>query len=332
MRYPRLGATGMRVSEAILGTSGASELLDEETFTAVVHAALDGGIAAFDTADAYDGGLAEQWLGKTLGTRRDRVVISTKVGMRVGATAAEHGAAWHGPDVAAVRAGIGPNDRGLSRRYVIAAAEASLRRLRTDWIDLYQIHQWDPHTPIDETLEALGDLVQSGKVRYVGCSRLAAWQLHYALGRSDVLGLPRFASMQIAYNPLARQCEAEVLEACATGSVGALCFSVFAGGVLGGLYSRADAPPPGTRLDKRPAYVSRYWNDAAFDVVDGMQKLGAELGLSPAQLALAWVLGRPGVNAAIVGADSPGQVTELLGVLERGLTSDEHARLDALTS
>jgi aryl-alcohol dehydrogenase-like predicted oxidoreductase len=115
MRYPRLGATGMRISEAILGTSGASELLDQQTFTSVVHAALDGGIAAFDTADAYDGGLDEEWLGKALGTRRDRVVISTKVGMRVGATAAEHGAAWHGPDVAAVRAGIGPNDRGLSR-------------------------------------------------------------------------------------------------------------------------------------------------------------------------------------------------------------------------
>src|SRR5262249_9165107 len=153
--------------------------------------------------------------------RRDRVVISTKVGMRVGATAVEHAAPWHGPDAASVRSGIGPNDRGLSRKYVVGAAEASLRRLGTDYIDLYQIHQWDPYTAIDETLEALRDLITAGKVRYIGCSRLAAWQLHYALGRSDVLGLPRFVSMQIAYNPLARECEHDVLEACAVGSVGA---------------------------------------------------------------------------------------------------------------
>jgi 1-deoxyxylulose-5-phosphate synthase len=330
LRYPRLGATGLRISEVILGTSGAQELLDEATFTEMVHAALDRGVAAFDTADAYDGGFAEQWLGRALGARRDGVVISTKVGLRVGATAAEHGAAWAGPDARLVRQGIGPNDRGLSRKHVIAAAEASLRRLGTDYIDLYQIHQWDQDTPIDETLEGLGRLIDSGKVRYIGCSRLAAWQLHYALGRSAVLGLPGFVSMQLAYSVLARQCEAEALAACAAGSVGVLAFSVLAGGVLGGQYARGERPPAGTRLDKRPAYVARYWNDGAFEVVDGLRKLGAELGRSPAQLALAWVLGRPAVNAAIVGADSAAQVTELLEVTERRLTPDERERLEAV--
>jgi aryl-alcohol dehydrogenase-like predicted oxidoreductase len=330
MRYPRLGATGMRISEIILGTSGAVELFDEATFTEIIHAGLDCGVTAFDTADAYDGGAAEQWLGRALGARRDDVVISTKAGLRVGATAVEHGAAWHGPDAESVRRGIGPNDRGLSRKHLMAAAEASLRRLGTDYIDLYQIHQWDPYAPMDETLEALSSLIDAGKVRYIGCSRLAAWQLHYALGRSAVLGLPGFVSMQVPYSMLARQCEAEVLEACEFGSVGVLAFSVFAGGMLGGLYPRGASPAPETRLDKRPAYLARYWNEHAFDVVDRLRKLGADLRCSPAQLALAWVLARPTVNAAIVGADSAAQVTELAEVAERGLAPDELAQLDAV--
>jgi 1-deoxyxylulose-5-phosphate synthase len=330
LRYPRLGSTGMRISELILGTSGAEELLDEATFTGIVHAALDRGVVTFDTADAYDGGAAEQWLGRALGARRADVVISTKVGLRVGANAAEHGAAWHGPDARSVRAGIGPNDRGLSRKHLIAAAEASLRRLGTDYIDLYQIHQWDPYAPVDETLDTLNRLIDSGKVRYIGCSRLAAWQLHYALGRSAILGLPGFVSMQLAYSVLARQCEQEVLDACAAGSVGVLAFSVLAGGMLGGLYARGERPRPGTKLDKRPAYLARYWNDGAFEVVDGLRKLGAELGRTPAQLALAWVLARPTVNAAIVGADSVAQVTELVDVLDRRLAPDELAQLDAV--
>jgi 1-deoxyxylulose-5-phosphate synthase len=330
LRYPRLGATGMRISEIVLGTAGAAELISEPTFQEVIHAALDRGVAAFDTADAYDGGVAEQWLGRALAGRRDSVVISTKVGLRVGADAVEHGAAWHGPDAKSVRSGIGPNDRGLSRKHVIAAAEASLRRLATDYIDLYQVHQWDPDTPVDETLEALSSLVGSGKVRYIGCSRLAAWQLHLALGRSAVLGLPRFESMQVSYSMLARECEDEVLPACAAGSVGVLAFSVMAGGVLGGLYPRGGSPAPGTRLDRRPAYRARYWNDAAFDVVDGLRQLGAQWGRTPAQLALAWMLARPGVNAAIVGADSAAQVLELAGVLERRLAPDELGQLDAL--
>jgi 1-deoxyxylulose-5-phosphate synthase len=329
LRYPRLGGTGMRISELILGTSGAVELLDEPAFREVIHAGLDCGVTAFDTADAYDGGAAEQWLGRALGARRDDVVISTKAGLRVGATAVEHGAAWRGPDASSVRRGIGPNDRGLSRKHLIAAAEASLRRLATDYIDLYQIHQWDPYAPMDETLEALSSLIVAGKVRYIGCSRLAAWQLHYALGRSAVLGLPGFVSMQVPYSVLARQCEGEVLEACAFGSVGVLAFSVLAGGMLGGQYPRGERPAPGTRLDKRPAYLARYWNEHAFDVVDALRKLGADLRLSPAQLALAWVLGQPAVNAAIVGADSAQQVTELADVLEHRPAADDLALLDA---
>lgn len=183
---------------------------------------------------------------------------------------------------------------------------------------------------MDETLDALGRLADAGKVRYVGCSRLAAWQLHYALGRSAGLGLPGFVSMQVTYSILARECEEEVLPACAAGSVGVLAFSVMAGGVLGGLYPRSRTPAPGTRLGQRPAYRARYWNEAAFDVVDGLRKLGGSLGLTPAQLALAWVLARPGVNAAIVGADSAAQVSELLEVAERRLTPAEHELLDAL--
>jgi 1-deoxyxylulose-5-phosphate synthase len=323
LRYPRLGGTGMRISEVIVGSAGAGEVVGQAAFTAMIHAALDHGVASFDTADAYNDGVAEQWLGRALGARRDSVVVSTKAGLRVGGSAVEHGAAWTGPDARSVRQGVGPNDRGLSRKHLIAAAEASLRRLGTDYIDLYQIHQWDPDTPVDETLDALSRLIDAGKVRYVGCSRLAGWQLHYALGRSAVLGLPPFVSMQVSYSMLTRECEAEVLPACAAGGVGVLAFSVMAGGMLGGLYQRGSTPAPGTRLDRRPAYRALYWNDAAFDLVDGLRQLGQSLGRTPAQLALAWALTRPGVNAAIVGADSAAQVSELLEVAERRLTAEE---------
>jgi aryl-alcohol dehydrogenase-like predicted oxidoreductase len=332
MRYPRLGPSALRISEITLGTSGAGEVVGEEMFAANVAAALERGIATFDTADAYDDGLAETWLGRAVRSRRDEVVICTKVGLRVGATAIEHGSSWTGPDADAFRRGIGPNDRGLSRKHVISACEASLRRLGTDYIDLYQIHQWDPDAPLDETLGALADLVHAGKVRYIGCSRLAAWQLHQALGRSAVLQLPAFMSMQVAYSLLARQPERELLDACTAGPVGVLAFSVFAGGMLSEEYERGAAPAAGTRLAARPAYVSRYWTSSAFDFVEKVRDLGTRLGRTTAQLALAWVLSRPNVNAAIVGVDRPDHVRALLDVVDHPLTADELAELDALAA
>jgi len=330
LRYPRLGPSALRVSEVILGTSGAGEVVGEETFAANVAVALERGVATFDTADAYDGGLAETWLGRALQSRREEVVICTKVGLRVGATPIEHGAPWTGPDADSFRRGIGPNDRGLSRKHVISACEASLRRLGTDYIDLYQVHQWDPDAPLDETLTALADLVHSGKVRYIGCSRLAAWQLHQALGRSAALGLPAFVSMQVAYSALARQPERELFDACAAGSVGVLAFSVFAGGMLSGEHERGAAPAPGTRLAVRPAYVSLYWKASAFDLVDKLRDLGARLGRTTAQLALAWVLSQPSVNAVIVGVDAPHHVHGLLDVVDDPLSADELAELEAV--
>ena len=209
--------------------------------------------------------------------------------------------------------------------------ERSLRRLATDHIDLYQIHQWDPATPIEETLEALADLVRAGKVRYVGASRLAGWQLHRALGASALLQLPSFISMQVPYNMLARQCEQDVLPACAAGPVGVLVFSVMAGGMLGGGYASADRPAEGTRLALRPVYVAKYWTPQAFEFVDSLTRLAADFGRTPAQLALAWVLGRDGVHGAIVGADSVAQLTELLDVVERRLSTDELKRLDDIS-
>ena len=329
MRYPRLGPSGLRISELVLGTAGVPELMDEGTFAGIVAAALDHGVTAFDTADAYDSGLAEEWLGRALRGRRDQVVVCTKVGLRVGGTPVEHGAPGS-YDATMFARGIGPNDSGLSRAHVVAAAEHSLRRLGTDHIDLYQIHQWDPAAPIEETLEALADLVRSGKVRYVGASRLAGWQLHRALGVSALLQVPSFVSMQVPYSMLARQCEQDVLPACAAGPVGVLAFSVLAGGMLGGGYARADRPADGTRLALRPAYVAKYWTPEAFELVDSLARLAGDLGRTPSQLALAWVLGREAVNAAIVGADSVAQLTELLDVLERRLSDDERERLDGI--
>ncbi len=331
MRYPRLGPTGMRISEFILGTAGVPELMDEAAFSDIVATALDHGVSAFDTADAYDSGVAEEWLGRAIRGRRDQVVLSSKVGLRVGGTPIEHGADYTF-DAGAFARGIGPNDRGLSRAHVIGAVERSLRRLGTDRIDLYQIHQWDPATPIEETLEALADLVRAGKVRYVGASRLAGWQLHRALGVSALLQLPSFVSMQVPYSMLARDCEQELLPACAAGPVGVLAFSVMAGGVLGGGYAPGDGPPEGTRLSMRPAYVARYWTPEAFALVDALAELGRDIGRSPAQLALAWVLARDAVNAAIVGADSVAQLDALLDVVECRLSADELARLEATVS
>jgi aryl-alcohol dehydrogenase-like predicted oxidoreductase len=332
MYYPHLGPSGLRISELILGTAGASELMDERTFADTVAAALDHGVVAFDTADTYDSGVAEEWLGRALRGRRDQVVVCTKVGLRVGGTPIEHGAAGTSFDAETFARGIGPNDKGLSRVHVIAAVEHSLRRLATDHVDLYQIHQWDQATPIEETLEALADLVHAGKVRYVGASRLAGWQLHRALGVSALLQLPSFVSMQVPYSMLARECEQEVLPACAAGPVGVLAFSVMAGGMLGGRYAPADRPAEGTRLALRPAYVARYWKPEAFERVDALAKLASDLGRTPAQLAVAWVLAREAVNAAIVGVDSLDQIIELLGVVENRLSTDELERLEGIAS
>src|SRR5581483_10948836 len=226
----------------------------------------------------------------------------------------------------------GPNDEGNSRRHVIAACEASLRRLGTDWIDLYYIHRWDPDVPVDETLQAFDDLRRAGKIRYAGCSNVAAWQMMSALWASDRANLVRFDAMQPRYNLLFRAIESELLPAAAANGVGAVVFNPLAGGMLTGKYKRGEAPREGTRFTLGSAanlYQRRYWQDEIIDVVERLADDVASRGKSITHVALKWVLEQPGVTAAIVGASRADQLRDSLRALEVELDDADRAACDA---
>ncbi|MFL5335994.1 MAG: aldo/keto reductase, partial [Geminicoccaceae bacterium] len=295
MQYRQLGRSGLRVSVLTLGTMtfGGRGVFAKTGDTEVAGArrlvdrCLHAGINLFDTADVYSWGVSEQILGEVLRGRRDQVLITTKARMKMG---------------------DGPNDAGLSRQHLIAACEASLKRLGTDWIDLYQVHEWDGQTPLDETLRALDDLVRSGKVRYVGCSNYAGWQLMKALGISELQGLERFASQQIHYTLEAREAEYELVPIAIDQGVGILVWSPLAGGLLTGKYRRGQPHPPGSRhltdWDEPPVHDE----DALYDLIDVLVEVGEAHGVSAAQVTLAWLLGRPGITSVIVGARTEEQL------------------------
>jgi aryl-alcohol dehydrogenase-like predicted oxidoreductase len=288
---------------------------DDETSFAIMDAADDAGVDFFDTADVYPlggdlsmVGRTEEIVGRWLRARdaRDRIVLATKCRGRMG----PH-----------------PNDEGLSRRHIIAACEASLRRLQTDYIDLYQVHAPDPSTPIEETLRALDSLVQSGKVRYIGCSNYLAWQLADALWTSALHGLARFDCDQPRYNLIFRVIEDEIVPLCQAHGVGIIAYNPLAGGMLTGRYKGMREVQQGTRfgLDRAgELYRKRYWNEEVFDVVDRLATFVEGRDRKLVHVALAWVLAQPGITSAIVGASRPEQLREsLLGV---GLTLDEEER------
>ena len=228
-----------------------------------------------------------------------------------------------------------PWDQGNSRQHIMSAIEASLRRLRTDHLDLYQLHAPDPNTPIDETLQALDDLVHSGKVRYVGCSNFLAYQVARSLGRSEVLGTARFDSIQPRYNLLFREIERELLPLCAEEGIGVIPYNPLAGGLLTGKHRRDGAPTEGTRFTLGTAadrYQDRYWHDREFDSVDELRSIADEAGMSLTQLAVAWVLANPTITAPIIGASRPEQLDEPVKALAEPLDAELKARLDALTA
>ena len=319
MDYRQLGRSGLRVSALALGTMtfGGRDDFANVGSTDVAGArrqidlCLDAGINLFDTADVYSGGLSEEILGEALDGRRDRVLLATKARMPMGE---------------------GPNDAGLSRHHLIASCEASLRRLRTDHIDLYQVHEWDGVTPLEETLDALDTLVRSGKVRYVGCSNYAGWQLMKALGLSERRGLQRFVSQQIYYSLQAREAEYELVPAAIDQGIGILVWSPLAGGLLSGKYRRDVPGPEGSRQltdwDEPPVRDQ----EQLYDVVDALVEIGEAHGVSAAQVALAWLLGRPGVASVIVGARTDEQLADNLGAAQLTLSGDERARLDAASA
>jgi aryl-alcohol dehydrogenase-like predicted oxidoreductase len=276
-----------------------------------VDQCLDAGINLIDTADVYSEGLSEEIVGEVLRGRRDEVLIATKVRMPMGP---------------------GPNDAGLSRHHIISGCEASLRRLDTDHIDLYQVHEWDGLTPLEETLEALDLLVQSGKVRYVGASNYAGWQLLKALGAADRSGLPRFVSQQIYYSLQARDAEYELIPAAVDQGLGVLVWSPLAGGLLSGKYRRGVQPAEGSRQLTDWNEPPVYDQEALYDTVEVLVAIGAEHGVSAAQVALAYLLGRPAVTTLVIGARTSDQLADNLAAADLVLTDEQRKRLDEVSA
>ena len=320
MRHVRLGRTGLPVSRLCLGTMTFGLQCDEPASVAILDRAAAGGITFLDTSDVYPlgggpetVGRTEEIVGRWLAGRRQDVVVATKC---FGAMSQR------------------PWDRGLSRKHVLDAVEGSLRRLRTDYIDLYQLHHPDPETPMDETLRALDDIVRAGKVRYVGCSNYAAYQVARALGRSEVLGVCRFDAVQPRYNLLFRQIERELLPLCAEEGIGVIPYNPLAGGFLTGKHRREDGPTAGTRFTLGSAagrYQDRYWHEREFATVEALRPIAREAGMSLTALAVAWVLANPVVTSPIIGASRPEQLDEPLAALDKPLDGALLARLDDLT-
>ena len=314
MQYVRLGQTGLRVSRICLGTMtyGSSQwrdwILSEEDAKPFYKRALDAGINFFDTADVYSLGASEEVTGRALKeyAKREDVVIATKVYSPMGG---------------------GPNERGLSRKHIFDSIDNSLRRLETDYVDLYQIHRWDAETPIEETLEALNDLVRMGKVRYIGGSSMYAWQFAKALHTSDQHGWARFVSMQNHYNLVYREEEREMIPLCIDRGVGVIPWSPLARGFLAG--NRSPDRSGETARAKSDAFAHQmYYSEADFAVLNATTKLADERGVKSAQVALAWMLYKPGITAPIVGASKEYQLDEAIKAADLKLESDEIRSLE----
>ncbi len=324
MNYRRLGRTGLKVSPICLGTMQFGWTTDEPTAHAILNRALELGINFIDTADVYSrwhpgnpGGVSETHIGNWLagGVPRDQIVLATKVRGKMG---------------------DGPNDQGLSRGHIMSAVEASLRRLRTDYIDLYQTHSPDHETPLDETLRALDDLVRSGKVRYVGCSNYPAWLLAKALWISDVRNIVRYDSLQPHYSYVHRaEFERELQPLCLDQGVGVIPYSPLAAGFLTGKYRRGQPLPESARADN---VQRRYMNEQGFAAVDKLEEVGRQTGLQSgheatiAQTAIAWVLANPAVTSAIIGANSVAQLEDTIKGADVALSAEDKAALDEVTA
>ena len=313
-----LGNTGVRVSELCLGamTFGGRGYwknvgqVEQKEADVLVGMALDGGINFFDTANVYSEGRSEEILGKALGSRRKDIVLATKVRGRVGP---------------------GPNDVGLSRKHILESCDASLKRLGTDWIDLYQVHSFDPHTPLEETLRALDDLVRAGKVRYLGASNYTGWQLMKALAISDARGLERFVTLQALYSLISRDLELELVPLSLEEKLGILPWSPLGGGFLTGKYRRGKPRPQGARRTEAAGQFLQFDEEKGFDVVEELERVAAAHTATITQAALNYLLRKPGVTSVIIGAKTPEQLADNLKTTSWEMTPEEVARLDALT-
>lgn len=312
MEYVRLGSTGLKVSRVCLGcmsygllTESNPWVLNEEQSRPYIQRALEAGINFFDTADVYSNGTSEEYLGRALKdfAKRDEVVIATKVRQPMGK---------------------GPNDYGLSRKHIMDSIDASLKRLGTDYIDLYQIHRWDYETPIEETMQALHDIVRAGKARYIGGSAMFAWQFAKAQYTADLHGWTRFVSMQNHYNLIYREEEREMIPFCQDQGVGVIPFSPLARGVL----TRKTTQEETIRYQSDALAKSRYAQEDNLTTVERVSEVAEARGIPMAQVALAWMLSKPVVNSPIIGATKPNHLVDALAALSVQLTAEEIARLE----
>ena len=319
MQHVRFGRTGLKVSRLCLGTMTFGYQCDAATSFAIMDAASEAGITFFDTADVYPLGApadvfgrTEELIGEWLGTRREQFILATKC---------------HFPT------GPRPWDSGNSRKNIVRALDASLRRLRTDYVDLYQLHSWDANTPIDETMQALDDVVRAGKVRYVGCSNFLAYQLARSIGRAEVLGTANFISVQPRYNLLHRESERELFPLCLEEGIAVIPYNPLAGGFLSGKH-HPGSPTDGGRFTLGTAagrYQERYWNDRMFATIEELRPIAAEAGVSMATLAVQWVLANPVITSPIVGASRPEQLADSVAAVEADLAPEIKDQLGLLT-
>ncbi len=321
MQHTTFGGTGLRVSKLCLGTMTFGLQCDQARSHAILDAAAAGGVDFLDTADVYPlgGGLGtagrtEEIIGAWLSGKRHQYILATKCVGQMGPK---------------------PWDQGMSRKHILDAIEASLRRLRTDYVDLYQLHSYDAHTPLDEVLEALDTVVRHGKARYVGVSNWPAYKVARALGRGEVKNLTRIASVQPRYNLLFRAFERDLLPLCAEESIAVIPYNPLAGGLLTGKHDRQAPPPEGSRFQLGSAgsrYQARYWHEQQFETIEVLRGVAAEAGTSLTTLALRWVLSNPAIIAPIIGASRPEQLADSLAAAEQGvLPPDLKARLDDIT-
>jgi len=317
MEYARMGNTGLMVSRLCFGTMtfGRSQWklggVDQKLANEMVGTAIDHGINFFDTADIYSMGQSEEMLGKAIGAKRRNVVIATKVRGRVGK---------------------GHNEVGLSRGHIFDAVEKSLKRLGTDYIDLYQVHGWDAITPLEETMAALDDLVKRGDVRYIGFSNFAAWQAALSIGISGKLLLAGFKTAQMHYSLLCRDIEYEVVPLCLNKGIGILVWSPLSGGFLSGKYKRESQPSAGTRIGDRGVWFPPFDRESGFRVVDVLKEMGKELNAVPSQISLAWLLKQPGVTSAIIGVRNTEQLKDDLKSVDVKLDERYLEKLDDITA
>ncbi|MFU1795154.1 aldo/keto reductase [Paenibacillus azoreducens] len=294
MRYRRLGGSGLEVSVLGLGTNAFGKRADQEASARIIHHAIDQGVNFIDTANIYAGSESERIIGEALAGKRHGVVLATKAGLVNGE---------------------GPNTKGSSRYHLMQELDRSLKRLQTDYVDLYQIHTFDPHTPLEETLRTLDDMIRSGKVRYIGASNYAAWELMKALGISDMRGLNRYVSIQTSYSLADRTPEQEIVPLCLDQGVGIIPYFPLAGGILTGKYSFADRAPLNSRAQTDPNF-GRFINDRTLELSESVSRLAEDSGCTPSTLSLAWLMEQPAVSTVIVGATRTEQLDENLKCLE----------------